>query len=475
MFDDILIDKNEDENFIPIIAELEDFTDGDESFPDILNILPLRNTVLFPGVVIPISIGRKKSLKLISNAWENNEIIGLVSQKDAKIENPIFENIYKIGTLAKIVRVFDMPDGNKTAIIQGIHRFKITKEITDKKSLKVEYTILKDVIPEKENKDFNALIESIKDFAVKIINLSENIPKEASFAIKNIKKPDFLINFVSSNSNLTAQEKQGVLEEDKITERGQKLIEHLSNEVIKLELKDSIISKAKTEINQQQKEFYLNQQMKAIQEELGFESPKHEIEDLEKKAKNKKWNKEVAKVFKKQINRLKQTNPMSPDYSYQLTYLQTLIDIPWNEYSTDNFDLKRAQKVLDKDHYGIEKVKDRIIEHLAVLKLKGDLKSPILCLYGPPGVGKTSLGKSIAKALGRKYVRMSLGGLHDEAEIRGHRKTYIGAMPGRIMQSIKKAKTANPVFILDEIDKVGNDFKGDPSSALLEVLDPEQK
>lgn len=474
MFDDFTINQKNKDNYIPIISEIDGITDEPANFPEILDILPLRNTVLFPGVIIPISIGRKKSLKLIKKAFENDKIIGIAGQKDAKIDNPTFENIYKIGTVAKIIKIFDMPDGIKTAIIQGLRRFEITKEISEKDGFKVEYKILEEITPEKENKKFEALIDSVKDYAIKIIDLSINIPKEAGFAIKNINKPDFLINFVSSNSNLSAPKKQDILQENNLYERGKMILEHLSEEIIKLEIKDSIISKAKTEIDQQQKEYYLHQQMKVIQEELGFESPKHEIEELEKKGKAKKWSENVAKVFKKQINRLKQINPIAPDYSYQLGYLQTLVDLPWNEYSDDNFDLKQAQKILDRDHYGIEKVKERIIEHLAVLKLKGDMKSPIICLYGPPGVGKTSLGKSIAHALNRKYVRMSLGGLHDEAEIRGHRKTYIGAMPGRIIQSIKKAKTANPVFILDEIDKVGNDYKGDPASALLEVLDPEQ-
>ncbi len=475
MFEKISINKQgKESNYIPIVTDLEGIEESDEIFPDELDILPLRNTVLFPGVVIPISIGRKKSLSLIKTAFEKDKIIGIASQKDSSVENPGFEDLYKIGTLAKILRIFDMPDGNKTAIIQGKKRFEITEDVSTKSNFKVKYNILQDVKPADGDVNFEALISSIKDYSVKIIELSVNIPKEAIFAIKNINNSTFLINFVSSNSDMNASDKQKILEENNLTERGNILLLYLSNEVKKLELKGEIINKAKTEIDQQQKEYYLHQQMKAIQEELGFETPKIEIEELEKNSKNKKWDENVEKLFRKQLNRLKQINPMAPDYSYQLAYLQTLVDLPWNEYTNDNFDLKRAQNILDADHFGLEKVKERIIEHLAVLKLKGDLKAPILCLYGPPGVGKTSLGKSVAKALDRKYARMSLGGLHDEAEIRGHRKTYIGAMPGRIIQNLKKVKSSNPVFILDEIDKVGNDFRGDPSSALLEVLDPEQ-
>ena len=475
-FQNIFLNENgtEEENIFSILPDYEDNIDEDNKFPDIISILTLRNTVVFPGVVIPISLGRKKSLKLIKSSLKKDKIIGVVSQKKPEIENPKFNDLYKVGTIARVIKIFDMPDGNKTAIIQGIKRFEITEELPTKTLLKAKYNILNDIAPKKKDDEFDAVTTSIKELSVKIIDFSDNIPKEASFALKNITSPTFLINFVASNSDESAENKQTLLETNEIKQRGQLLLKHLVDEVQKLELKNNIQNKAKTEMDEAQREYFLNQQLKAIQSELGIEGQSVEIEELEKKSKKKKWSKEVAKVFKKQLNRLKQINPMSPDFSYQLTYLQTLIELPWNEYTKDNFDLKRASKILDEDHYGLEKVKDRILEHLAVLKLKGDLKAPILCLYGPPGVGKTSLGKSIARALDRKYARMSLGGLHDEAEIRGHRKTYIGAMPGRIIQNLKKTNSSNPVFILDEIDKVGNDFRGDPSSALLEVLDPEQ-
>ncbi len=478
MFKDIIFgNKNDAQNaeMIPLAAaNIDKLSIDDFDLPEELQILTLRNTVLFPQIVIPIAVGRKKSLKLIKEAFKKEMLIGIVSQKDEKTEDPKFEDIYKVGTLARVVKLFDMPDGEKTAVLQGIARFEITEELSEKPYLKVKYNVLNSVKENINEKEFEAQILSVKELSVKIIHLSSNLPKEAAFAVNNIDSPEFLINFVSSNTDIAAEEKQQLLEQSNLSERAVLLLKHLSEEVQKLELKDNIQNKAKTEMSQQQKEYFLHQQMKAIQDELGFESPKIEIEELEKKAEKKKWDDEVKEAFKKQIHRLKQINPMAPDYSYQLTYAQTLVDLPWNEYTKDNFDLKRAKKILDDDHYGLDKVKDRILEHLAVLKLKGDLKAPILCLYGPPGVGKTSLGKSVARALERKYARMSLGGLHDEAEIRGHRKTYIGAMPGRIVQNLKKVKSSNPVFILDEIDKIGNDFRGDPSSALLEVLDPEQ-
>ncbi|MCD4794815.1 MAG: endopeptidase La [Bacteroidales bacterium] len=477
MFSDIVFenkDNFENAEMIPLVSGHDEVSLEDFDAPEELQLLTLRNTVLFPKIIIPIALGRKKSLKLVKTAYKKGQVIGIVSQIDEKVEDPGFKDIHKIGTLARVVRLFELPGGEQTAVLQGIKRFKIVKNIKSKPNLTVKYEVLETVFPKKRNDEFEAKLYSVKELSIKIIHLSANIPKEAAFAVKNIDNSEFLINFVSSNSDVNTSDKQLMLETDNLSKRASLLIKHLANEVQKLELKDNIQSKAKTEMSQQQKEYFLHQQMKAIQDELGVESPKVEIEELEKKAKKKKWNNEVKTAFKKQIVRLKQINPMSPDYSYQIAYAQTLIELPWNEYTKDNFDLKRAQKILDEDHFGLDKVKDRILEHLAVLKLKGDLKAPILCLYGPPGVGKTSLGKSVARALDRKYARMSLGGLHDEAEIRGHRKTYIGAMPGRIVQSLKKVKSSNPVFILDEIDKVGNDFRGDPSSALLEVLDPEQ-
>jgi len=477
MFNDIIFGNKNDAGgaeMIPLAAGIDKLSIADFDLPDELQILTLRNTVLFPQIVIPIAVGRKKSLKLIKEAYKKEMLIGIVSQKDEKTEDPKFKDIYKIGTIAKVVKLFEMPDGEKTAVLQGIARFEITKELKEKPLLTAEYSILEIINPDENTSEFEAQIFSVKELSVKIIYLSSNLPKEAAFAVKNIDSPEFLINFVSSNTDVSTKEKQELLEKNTLSERADLLLRYLSEEVQKLELKDNIQNKAKTEMTQQQKEYFLHQQMKAIQDELGLDTPKVEIEELENKAKNKKWNDEVKNAFQKQINRLKQINPMSPDYSYQLTYAQTLVDLPWNEYTEDNFDLKRAEDILNEDHFGLDNVKDRILEHLAVLKLKGDLKAPILCLYGPPGVGKTSLGKSVARALERKYARMSLGGLHDEAEIRGHRKTYIGAMPGRIIQNLKKVKSSNPVFILDEIDKIGNDFRGDPSSALLEVLDPEQ-
>ncbi len=443
--------------------------------PDSLQILPLRNTVLFPGMVIPISVGRKKSIQLVNSSEKSDKLIGIATQIDTKIENPKFEELYKIGTIARVLKVFDMPDGNKTAIIRGVQRFEMLEELAKTPHIKVSFNALPDItaLPE-EAEEFEALIASLRELSEKMIRLSDHIPKEATFAVKNIEEPDFLLSFIANGLDSSAEDKQKLLEINHLKQRAEALQILLSKELRKLELKDNIQSKAKTEIDHQQREYYLNQQMKAIQEELGLDTHRAEIDELEQKAKNVKWSKDVQATFEKQVKRLKQMNPMSPDYGMQVNYLQTLTELPWNKFTKDNFDLKRAQQVLDEDHYGLEKVKDRILEHLAVLKLKGDLKAPILCLYGPPGVGKTSLGRSVARALNRKYARMSLGGLHDEAEIRGHRRTYIGAMPGRIIQNLKKVQSANPVFILDEIDKIGNDFRGDPSSALLEVLDPEQ-
>jgi ATP-dependent Lon protease len=467
-----LSDENSD--FIPIIPDGEEEHINSSEVPDELPILPLKNTVLFSGVIIPIAVGRKKSVRLVKSVYKKDKLIGIVTQKDSKIDDPTGDDLFKVGTLAQIIKVLEMPDNSTTIIIQGLKRFEIEEFITDKPYLKARVNELIDVVPPVQDKEFEALISSLKEISMQIIDLSAHIPKEAIFALKNIESPRFLINFICSNSDIPAIDKQKLLEINDLKERGILLLEYLTTEVQKLELKGDIQAKVKLEMDQQQKEYFLHQQMKAIQNELGKDPVDLEVKDFKKRAKQKKWNEDVAESFKKAIQKLERINPASPEYGNEVNYIQTLLDLPWNEYTVDNFDLKRAEKVLDKEHFGLDTVKERILEHLAVLKLKGDLKAPILCLVGPPGVGKTSLGKSIASAIDRKYARISLGGLHDESEIRGHRKTYIGAMPGRIIQSIKKVKSSNPVFILDEIDKVGNDFRGDPSSALLEVLDPEQ-
>lgn len=464
----------EDEGMIPIITDGEDDAFDNTSVPELLPVLPLKNTVLFPGVIIPISVNRQKSLKLINDHYKAGRIIGTISQKNATQNDPSGNDLYQTGTVAYILKVLKMPDESTTVLIQGRKRFMVTDYVSRKPYLVAKHVLLDDVMPKAPNAEFDAVVASLKEMSLTIIRLSPNIPPEASFAIKNIENIGFLINYICSNTDLEVEEKQKLLETTDLMQRGLLLLEYLGREVKKLEIKDDIQAKVKSELDRQQREYYLNQQIKTIQDELGGDPVDHQIEELANRAKKKKWNKQVAKVFEKELSKLDIINPAAPDYSNQLTYLETLLELPWDEYTKDDFDMARAQKVLDNDHFGLEKVKDRILEHLAVLKLKGDLKSPILCLYGPPGVGKTSLGKSIAKALRRKYVRMSLGGLHDEAEIRGHRKTYIGALPGRIIQSIKKAKSSNPVFVLDEIDKIGNDFRGDPAFALLEVLDPEQ-
>ncbi len=464
---------NEDSEFFPLMSTEDEEEMNNEALPDILAILPLRNTVLFPGVVIPITVGRDKSIKLIRDANKGNRMIGVVSQQDVGIEDPSFSQLNKIGTIALIVKMLQMPDGNTTVILQGKKRFVLKDEVQSVPYIKATIEPFKEV-KHKEDKEFKAMVSSIKDMAMSIIQLSPNIPSEAGIAIRNIESTSFLINFISSNMNADMLAKQQLLEEPNLRTRANLVLEHLTLDLQMLELKNQIQSKVRVDLDKQQRDYFLNQQLKTIQEELGGNSPDLEIDSLKARAIKKKWGKEVKDHFNKEMEKLVRTNPAAADYSVQINYLELLLDLPWNEFTKDNFDLKRAQKVLDKDHFGLDKVKQRIIEYLAVLKLKHDMKAPILCLVGPPGVGKTSLGKSIAKALGRKYVRMALGGIRDEAEIRGHRKTYIGAMPGRIIQSVKKAGAANPVFILDEIDKVGNDFRGDPSSALLEVLDPEQ-
>jgi len=443
-----------------------------EETPEILSILPLRNTVLFPGVVIPITVGRDKSIKLIKEAYKGDRVIGVVAQKDVSIEDPTFEQLHSVGTVAHIIKMLQMPDGNTTVIIQGKQRFQLVQEVQNEpfiKAVVAKFTETK----HKNDKEFKNLVASIKEMSSQIIQLSPNIPSEAGIALKNIESTSFLINFISSNMNADMADKQKMLEMGNLRKRAERVMELLMLELQMLELKNQIQSKVRTDLDKQQRDYFLNQQLKTIQEELG-NSTDLEFEALQARGKKKKWKVDVKEHFNKELEKLGRMNPAAPDYSIQMNYLELLLDLPWNEFTKDNFDLKRAQRVLDKDHFGLEKVKQRIIEYLAVLKLKRDMKAPILCLVGPPGVGKTSLGKSIAKALNRKYVRMALGGVRDEAEIRGHRKTYIGAMPGRIIQSIKKAGADNPVFVLDEIDKVGSDFRGDPSSALLEVLDPEQ-
>jgi len=461
--------------FFPIISDDEQAGLDNFNFPDLLPILPLRNMVMFPGVVMPVNVGRTKSLRLIKEAFAKDKIIGTVAQIDPLIEEPSKNDLNRFGVVATIIKILEMPDNSTTVIIQGKKRFEVKEFLSEDPYFTAYVNGVNEHMPDEEKtEEFDALVGSIKDLSMRIIKMSPNIPSETAFAIKNIDNPFFLINFICSNSDLKLNAKQKLLEESNLFDRSLKLLEFLSKEIQMLELKDDIQKKVKSELDKQQREFLLNQQIKTIQNELGGNPVEKDIEELKEKAKSKKWNKDIAKLFEKEADKLHRLNPATGEYSVQLNYLQTLLDLPWNEYSKDVFDMKRATKILDRDHFGLEKVKDRILEHLAVLKLKGDLKSPILCLYGPPGVGKTSLGKSIAEALGRKYIRMSLGGLHDEAEIRGHRKTYIGAMPGRIIQNMKKAGTSNPVFILDEIDKVSSDFHGDPASALLEVLDPEQ-
>lgn len=465
---------DEDSELIPLMTPEDEEIINQEEIPSVLPILPLRNTVLFPGVVIPITAGRDASIQLIKDANAGDKIIGVVAQKNADVENPTENDIHKIGVVAQILRVLKMPDGNTTVIIQGKKRFEIDQVIQTEPYLKATTKETIEDRTDEDNKEFDAVIDSVKEQALEIIKVNPMLPSEASFAIKNIQSNSFLVNFISSNMDLSVKEKQELLEQHNLKERAILTLKRLNKELQRLELKNDIQSKTRTDMDQQQREYYLHQQLKTIQEELGGVSNDEELEEMRAKSKTKKWTKEVATTFDKELNRLRRMNPQMAEYGIQRSYLELLLELPWGEYSEDKFDLKNAQKVLDRDHFGLEKVKERIIEHLAVLKLKGDMKSPIICLYGPPGVGKTSLGKSVAESLGRKYVRMSLGGLRDEAEIRGHRKTYIGAMPGRLIQNLKKAETANPVFVLDEIDKLTSSNQGDPSSAMLEVLDPEQ-
>ena len=461
--------------FIPLLSTEDEELMNAENLPATLPILPLRNTVLFPGVVIPITVGRDKSIKLIKDAYRDKKLIGVIAQKDAEIEEPGVNDLNKIGTVADIIKILQMPDGNTTVIIQGKKRFQLVELINSDPYFQARVAEYDKIQNLKIDKELNALLASLKDLSIQIIKKSPNIPSDAAFAIKNIESPVFLVNFVSSNLNIDIKEKQKLLEVSDFHERAQEVLTALTKELQMLELKNQIQNKVKVDLDKQQRDYFLNQQIKTIQEELGDTPGIQDINDLKDRAKTKRWSKNIAEVFEKELNKLQRMNSQSPDYSVQMNYLEFFIELPWNEFTKDNFDLKRAERILDEDHFGLDKVKERIIEHLAVIKLKNDLKAPILCLVGPPGVGKTSLGKSVARALDRKYIRMSLGGVRDESELRGHRKTYIGALPGRIMQNLKKAQSANPVFVLDEIDKIlGVNVSGDPQAALLEILDPEQ-
>ena len=467
------LNQDDSEDLIQLVS-MDDEHEPEKNAPDEVPILPIKNTVLFPGVVIPVTVGRQKSIKLVKKAYAGDRLIGVLTQKNEN-EEPQGADLYEIGTLARILKMLVLPDGNTTIIIQGKQRYKVAEFVTEEPNISARVKYLKDRHPlEKDDKETAAMVQSLKEAASKILNLNPQIPQEAQVALDNITNPTFLTHFLSSNLNVEVADKQSLLDVSDGKKRADMLLSFMMKEIEVLELKQEIHNKVSSDIDHQQRDYYLRQQMKVLQDELGYDGPDQEIEELRQRAAKKKWPEQTAQHFNKELDKIQRMNPAAAEFPVAMNYVELLLDLPWEEVSKDNFDLKRARKILDKDHFGLEKVKNRIIEYLAVLKLKNDMKGPILCLYGPPGVGKTSLGRSIAKALNRKYVRMSLGGVHDEAEIRGHRKTYVGAMPGKIIQNIKKVKTSNPVFILDEIDKVNADFRGDPSSALLEVLDPEQ-
>lgn len=477
MFKEIRIapnDQEESEELIQLINPDKEVDIRPEDLPEELSILPIKNTVLFPGVIIPITVTRQKSIRLIKNAYQGNRIIGVVAQKNKQKEDPAIEDLCRFGTVARIIKMLVLPDGNTTIIIQGKNRFAIKEFVGEEPFLTARIELQVEPVLDLEAKEVKALVQSLKDAAFKILKLNPDIPQEAQVALDNINSTAFLVHFLSSNLNVDVADKQKILEVSNIIDRGTLLLQYMLKEIQMLEIKHEIQKKVHTDIDQQQRDYFLRQQIKVLQDELGYDGPDKEIEKLRKRGADKKWPKHAADHFNKELDKLQRTNPQAPDFPIMMNNVEFMLDLPWDEFTVDDFDLKKAKKILDKDHFGLEKVKTRILEYLAVLKLKQDMKGPILCLYGPPGVGKTSLGKSIAKSLGRNYVRMSLGGVHDEAEVRGHRKTYIGAMPGKILHNIKKAKSSNPVFVLDEIDKVRSDFRGDPSSALLEVLDPEQ-
>lgn len=466
--------QQETEDLIQMINPEQDSDLKQDDLPDQLSILPIKNTVLFPGVVIPITVGRQKSIRLVKKAYQGNRIIGVVAQKNPLAEEPTIDDLYKTGTVARIIKMLVLPDGNTTIIIQGKNRFTVKEYVQEEPYLSAKVELQIEDQLDVKSKETKALSQSLRDAAVKILKLNPEIPQEAHVALDNIQSIQFLIHFLSSNLNVDVSDKQKILETQNIVERGTLLLQYMLKEIQMLEIKNEIQKKVHTDIDQQQRDYFLRQQIRVLQDELGYDTPDKEIESLRKRGEQKKWSKATAVHFNKELDKLLRVNPASAEYPVAMNYVEFMLDLPWEEFTADNFDLQRAKKILDKDHFGLTKVKTRILEYLAVLKLKQDMKGPILCLYGPPGVGKTSLGRSIAKALNRKYVRMSLGGVHDEAEIRGHRKTYVGAMPGKILQNIKKVQSSNPVFILDEVDKVRSDFRGDPSSALLEVLDPEQ-
>lgn len=466
--------QDDSEDLIQMINPEQESDLKPEDLPEELSILPIKNTVLFPGVVIPITVTRQKSIRLIKKAYQGNRIVGVIAQKTKNAEEPTAEDLYQYGTIARIIKMLVLPDGNTTIIIQGKNRFSVKQFLNEDPYLTARVELLSDAKPEKKGHELKALVQSLQDAASKILKLNPEIPQEAQVALDNIQSTSFLIHFLSSNLNVEVTDKQKILETNNILDRGTLLLKYMLKEIQMLEIKYEIQKKVHTDIDQQQRDYFLRQQIRVLQDELGFDGPDKEVEKLRARGKEKKWSKEVEEHFNKELDKLQRINPQAAEFPVAMNYIEFMLDLPWADYTEDDFDLKRAKRILDKDHYGLTKVKNRILEYLAVLKLKQDMKGPILCLHGPPGVGKTSLGKSIAKALQRNYVRMSLGGVHDEAEIRGHRKTYVGAMPGKIIQNIKKSKSSNPVFILDEIDKVRSDFRGDPSSALLEVLDPEQ-